>query len=455
MSRAEAQRRGSAVVALLIVAVIILGSMLMLDTAAVIDVQRLERAIELSRENGATSRRVVQAAREAAQRTFGPNGEKTDTAFRTEFSGLISALEDQSVVTFDAATFDAAFKAPAEYPDWSGGVASLSAPSAELLAVAGPQLRFMIGSRVAESAKSTLALNYSRLATGPEAQHYAVAAEVRLVSVPLTRFALCGYDLPDEIGSGSGSSLEWPTYFSVSQIAPVGLAPARDPANINDLTSGQTRPAHFRYLAALSEEYQHVFSQAYLQRLVDFAGSTHYLKIGNNKTNPVWSGAKESAKGLALDVGEFGDGTAGSVVAQKSCGVICSAQGDTQIVISDDGSRTSAIILVVVGPSDLALSPTHLVFTTAITRPFVLIGYHVVLEASSPITLNGAVFLDRDSVVNSVAGPFTVGHLSYWLGNAGKIAVNAFRPGALPEEIEGFVPRVVYAVVNEKALSYD
>lgn len=452
MMRLEAKQRGSAVVGLLIVAVIILGSMLMLHTAAVIDVQRLEHALELSRENNATTRRVIQAAREAAQRTFGPNGEKNDAAFRAEFSGLLSALEDQSVVTFDAATFDAALKPVAEYPDWSGDTAALGAPSLALLAVASPQLRFMIGSRVAESAKSTLALNYSRLATGPEPQQYPAAAEVRLVSVPLTRFALCGYDLPNEIGSASGSSLEWPIYFSTAQIAPMGLVPTRDSANINDLTSGQSRPAHFRYLAALSEEYEYVFSQPYLQRVVDFAGSTHYLKIGNSKTNPVWSGAKESANGLTLDIGEFGDGTIGSTFAQKTCGVICSAQGDTQIVLSDDGSRASAIMLVVAGPSDIALSPAHVVFATAITRPFVLIGYHVALEASFPTTLNGAIFLDRDSLVNSAEGPFTVGHLSYWQGNAGKVAVNAFRPGALPQEIESLVPRVVYAVANEGEL---
>jgi hypothetical protein len=436
----------------LIVAVIILGSMLMLHTAAVVDVQRLEQAINVSRENSATTFRVIQAAREAAQRAYGANGKKTDGAFQTEFSNIISALEDQSVITFGMPTIDSALTPIADFPSWSGATVPVSAPSSELLAQASPQLRFMIGTRVAESTKSILAIDYARTATGPDVHHYPVVADVRLVAVPLTRFAVCGYDLPDEIGLTSDHATDWSLYFPANQIAPTGLVPGRDPANVVDLSTGQSRPAHFRYLAALSEEYQYVFSQSYLQRVIDFAGTTHYIKIGATQSNPQWSGGKEVANGFTIDLGEFGDGVLGPASAQKNCGVICSAQPDTQIFLSDDGSRTSAVMLVVAGPSDLTLSPTRVIFTSAITRPVVLIGYHISLEAGNPTALNGAVFLDRESVVRSAMGPFTVGHVSYWQGNGGGVAVNAFRPGTLPSAVETLVPRVVYAVVSEATM---
>jgi len=440
------------VVALLIVAVIILGSMLMLHTAAVIDVQRIERSIEVSRENNATAARVVQAAREAAQRTFGPNGPRTDISFRSQFTDALSALEDPSVVTFGTVESSVTLAASTDYPSWSANVAALAQPSSTLLAEAGPQLRFMMGNRVAEFPKTRLTLTYSRKTVGTEAMTYPIAVAARLISVPLTRFALCRYDLPSEIGMSSESVVEWPRYFSADQVAPTGLVPARDPANVGSLTFEQNRPSHFRYLATLSEEYQYVFSQRYLQRMVDFAGATHYLKIGASKTNPRWSGAKETANGLALDLGEFGDGASGPVVAQKNCGVICSVNSDTQIALSDDGDRVSGIVLVIAGPADLSLLPTRVVFSGPITRPFVLVGYHISIEASSAISLNGAIFLDRDSSVPPTAGPFTIGHLSYWQGAASKVAVNAFRPGSLPAEIESLVPRVVYAVASEETL---
>jgi|GEM_PF-2851755 len=446
------QRQGSAVVALLIVAVLILGSTIMLHTASVIDIQRMERAIEIGRENRITALRVVQAARESIQRAFGPNGEKSDAAFRREFSSIVSDLDDSSVVAFGDFSAKSPMKSPEDFPNWSGSPAPLGAPSPGLLTQAGPQLRYLMGDRVVESAKTTLNLGFSRAATGISKESYDVAVDVRLVAVPLTRFAACGYDLPGEIGKTEGESVEWPHFFSAQSLAPNGLVAVRDRANVATLAVEGGRPSHFRYLAALSEEYQYIFSQTYLQRLVDFAGTTHYLKIGAGVINPRWSGAKETSNGLTLDLGEFGEGTNGAISEKKSLGVVCSTIANTQIVIRDDGNQNSPVLLAIAGPSDPTLAPTRLIFTTAIHRPMVLIGYHVSLEAASPIILNGAVLLDRDSVVGVTAGPFTVGHVSYWQGTGTKVAADAFRPGPLPTEVADLVPRVVYAVATEATL---
>jgi hypothetical protein len=89
-------------------------------------------------------------------------------------------------------------------------------------------------------------------------------------------------------------------------------------------------------------------------------------------------------------------------------------------------------------------------FATDISRPIVVVGYNVQIEAAGPRRLNGALLLDRDSVVLATTGPFTVGHVSYWCG--GSANAEAFRVGAMPQVAEQLAPRVVYVASTKEFL---
>jgi hypothetical protein len=435
--------RGSAAVALLLIAILILGSMLMLHTSAIVSIENTSRALELARENATTATRLEKATREASQRIFSPGVGASSDLFWQELTKIISGAET-GPLTIAEPQCDAVPASPIWYPDWSGAVAPLVAPSAELNLMTSPSAQAMFGNRVAESAPFTVNFSFAK-ATNASLQNYSVSVVTRLVAVPLSRFGLTLYDLPEEIGKTT-PPVPTPQFIPLNKIAPSGLVPTRDFANIPDLSVSLRRPEYFRYLAALSETYQYVFSQSYLQRVTDFSGPTHFIQIGAQSANPQWSGGLEAGLHYSLDLGEFGDGTFGPTTATKACGVICAASPGTQIDFSDDNSKTAPILILVAGPADPQVSPAVVNFSASITRPIVLIGWHVQLTSSSPVKINGAVLLDRESTVSVSAGPFTVGHLSCWAGGA--VDPDAFRIATMPLEAEPMVPRAVYAATR-------
>ena len=183
------------------------------------------------------------------------------------------------------------------------------------------------------------------------------------MSVPLSRFGLTLYDLPNEIGTSVEARTKWPESISTDRIAPRGLVASRDPANVTDLSSGSSRPDHYRAAAVLFEAYEYFFSQAYIQRVADFAGPTHFVQIGAAAANPRWSGGTERGNRYTLDVGEFGDRALGADTVTKSCAVLCAVGAGTQLVLTDDGAKTDPVLLLIVGPASSNLGVLSIQFT--------------------------------------------------------------------------------------------
>lgn len=435
--------RGSALVALMLVTVIILGSMLMLHTAAVITIGGTSRALEIARQNAATALRLERATYEAAQSVYGMSVAPPERDFQSELNLVLGAapLGAAEVTSIHVSGFPIV---PRMFPDLAGPAAPLTECSRELSLLSNPQLMAYTGTRAAESPSFQVHYTFARKAVA-SLQTYSLGVTCRFVCVPLSRFGMMPYDLPDEIG-------QTPAPGAISQgvttggIGPRGLVRSRDPADIPTLATGSKRPGHFRYAAALSETYQYVFSKTYLQNLTDYVGATHFVQIGAGKANPVLSGGSEVAKTYTLDVGLFGEGRLGPAVETKDAAVFYVTAAGCSLILNDSGGNASPMLLVIAGPADPAAGPILVQLGSAIQRPVVLVCYHGQLDAPPNLTVNGALLLDRDCTVSSSVAPLVVGHVSYWGGSA--ISPDLFRLRTMPQSAENLVPRVLYVAVS-------
>lgn len=438
-------KSGAAVVALMLVAVIILGSMLMLHTAAVVSVGSTSRALEIARQNAATAVRLERVTREAVQSVYGIAATPSTRALREELESTLGAAP-LGALEVAHVEIQGNPSVPRSFPSLIGPAADLAEKSPELNLMATPQLLAFAGSRVAESAPFTIRYGFSRTAVA-SSQTYRLDVTFRLVAVPLTRFAITAYDLPSEIGAASSPS-PWPAFAAAKDVAPRGLVPDRDPAAIEGLRTGDKRPAYYRNAAALAEAYQYVFSQSYLQNASDCAGLTHFVQIGAGPANPRLDGGNESGNTYTLDIARFGMGALGATVATKNLAVFSSGV-TSRLVLTDSGGATTPILLVVAGPADLSVSSLLLELDTPLQRPLVLICYHVQITAVSGCSVNGALLLDPQCQFPAVE-PLTVGHASYWGG--GVISGDVFRTTSMPASAENLAPRVVYVATSKAAL---
>lgn len=441
---AVGKKRGSAVVALMLVALIILGSMLMLHTSAVLTIGGTSRALEIARQNSATAVRLERTTREAAQSVFGQSPTAPERGFQDELRSMVESLPLGSVELSSIEVVGAPI-VPRGFPHPAGEPAPLHPRSDPLELLCTPELMAYAGPRVAESDNFEVRYRFKRPAV-KSSQTYSLGVKCRLVAVPLSRFGVMPYDLPDEIGrevSAGISSVEG----TAAALGPRGLVPARDSANVPDLATGAKRPGYFRYAAALSETYQYIFSKTYLQSATDYAGATHFVQIGAGSANPSLNGGSEVGKTYTLDVGSFGDGALGAKTATKDLAVFYATSDGCTLVLTDSGGGTSPILLVIAGPASSAVGPLTLQLPNSLQRPIVLVCYNTQVNAPADCQVNGALVLDRDCAVSAI-GPITVGHASYWAGSS--ISPNTFRVGAMPLSAENLMPRAIY-VATAKA----
>ena len=139
-----------AVVASMLIALLILGSLLMLQTAAIVSIGNTSRALEIANQNAVTATRLERATREAAQCVFGVGLAPSQQTFDAELSQLVK-IAPTGELEIDLPHVSGGPQVPVSFPDWTATPAVLNKPSASLNLISTPSLREIIGERVAES----------------------------------------------------------------------------------------------------------------------------------------------------------------------------------------------------------------------------------------------------------------------------------------------------------------
>lgn len=453
------QRRGAAIVGLMIVAVILLGSLLLLNTAAMVTVANTSRALEIARQDTGLALRLERITREAGLRAYGVAVRDTSSTLGTEIAQVIAAgsfgaatLKDRTIVELPGS--------PAWFPSLWQEPEPLLAPSQELRILSTPGLDRLFRARgrdsVTESAPLRVEYTFDRPNAAGSVGEIRIAVEGRLVSVPLTRHGLVGYELPGEIGRRV-DRMHGPSHVAAADLGPSGLVPARDPAGVSVLerripgAAWDNRPGHYRFLAAMSDAYQYVFSDQYLQRVADYAGVTHFVVVGAAAANPSLDGGAEEGTSYELDVGALGPARLGATGATRNAAVFCFPTPGGRLVLSDSGVGGEPVLILVCGPAGVgATGSAELNLATSIVRPVVIVGYNITLTGIAGGSVNGALFLDPDCSVSAATGPFTVGHLSHAAGGA--VSTDAFRIQPMPPAAELLAPKVVYVATRSTVL---
>lgn len=304
----------------------------------------------------------------------------------------------------------------------------------------------MVGPRAAVYPELTFEFSSTRTVLDA-ARTYKTSVKASVLAAPLTRFPLAAYDLPAEIGSSSAAAHPVPP-----SALPAGAVPSRDSAFIADLQSQPgILPYHFRHRASLAAAYQYVFSQAFVDRVAEYAGITHYRNLDAATGTASLAGMSVSGGTTDWDLGIAGNGTYGTITLNKDAAVVFTEQAGQVLHLHDSSGNANspAMLLLLLGPSDSSLGYLTVDVAT-IVRPVVIIGYNVRVTAAVGTALSGALLLDPSSAL-APAAPITVGHLSYWSGSAA-IPANAVAVGPLPAAAESIAPRVVYVATSATRL---
>jgi hypothetical protein len=329
------------------------------------------------------------------------------------------------------------------YPDALGEPEALGPVPEDLRPFLTPELERLCGPAVSAFPEAQFLFSSRRKVLDLE-RVYRTRVAARLVSVPLTRFPIAAYDLPSEIGQAGG-----PAPATAASDLPAGLVPGRDRAFVADLQAqAGTLPYHFRHRAALAASYQALFSQAFVDRVAEFAGITHFHRLGGGTATALLAGMTFSGATTGWDVGVACTGTFGTVAQVRNVAVIYADAGGKTLRLNDSagGDTQPALLLVVAGPADRSLGPL-VVEVSTITRPIVVIGYNVRLSVAAGTAINGAIFLDPDSSMVA-GGKFSVGHLSYWAGSTG-VPEGLVVAGPLPAAARHIAPRVAYVATAD------
>jgi hypothetical protein len=432
---------GSAGLALVFLVAVVMGSMLMLHTAAVISVGNTARALDLAQQNLTMNTQLEQLTAEATL-AIRCAGYQPSTLLFHDVVHDLAALIPPSGATVAISSVPGTVPTLHWYPLVGGTPEVLGVPSSDLLQMATPELRELIGGAVAESTTFDTTYRTSREVRGASID-YDTTVSCRLVAVPLSRYRIAGYDIPGDIGA-TAATVGWPPGFVATDLMPRGLVPARDPAALSDLATRPNRPGHYRRRALLAEAYQYVFSQRYYDRVADYAGATHFYNVDGSVANPTLTGGSVASGVYSLDVGLFGQGQLGSLTQTSSAVVFYSTTAGSKLILSDSVGSGSAVFILVLGPASATFGQIELEISGAIGRPIVIVAANANVKAGLGAVVNGALFLDPLCRVSAGNGPVTIGHVSYWLGST-TVNTNAFRPGTMPAAAAALSPRVVYA----------
>lgn len=308
-----------------------------------------------------------------------------------------------------------------------------------------PELAQLCGQRGV--AYSPAAVSFASERTVLDAKRrYGTEVTAQLVAVPLTHFPIAAYELPADIGKATAVASSGPT----STLA-AGLVPARDPAFIADLQAhADVLPYHYRHRAALAGAYQYVFSQAYADRVAEYAGVTHYCDLDATDTAAL-AGMSRVGDTATWDLGIAGVGTYQSISATNNAAVVfANTTGKTLRLVDSVGNTASApLLLLILGPANASLAAMELDLTS-IARPVVIVAEHVRVVAASGTAINGALLLDPECSL--APGPtVSVGHLSYWAGSTA-IPATSIATNAMPATAEEIAPRAVFVAARSASL---
>lgn len=354
------------------------------------------------------------------------------------------ALQAKMVVGIAAAdrvvatTVPAALPVVVTFPDPTGAANALLPMTDDVAQSCSPELAWLAGPRVASYDESIFEFSTTRVVLDVE-QTYHTRVAARLLAVPLTRFPIAAYELPGEIGSGQGT----PAAASPGEM-PRGLVPGRDAAFVPALqASPRILPYHFRRRAALAAAYQYVFSQAYIDRVAEYAGVTHFRRLDDVALAPNLAGLSQAGATATFDLAAAGQGTYGGITDDRDAVVVFTEAPGYRLGLVDSASSEAAspLLLLALGPSDTRLGPLTLQIGH-VSRPLVVVGYNIRVEATPGSALNGGLLLDPASSF-APGPPLSVGHLSYWAGSS-QVSAASVTPGELPRSAEHIAPRVIY-----------
>lgn len=428
-------RRGGFIALLVVVLLAFFGLVAGLQVLLHASVGVSSRALEFRRQQLLLDRLCEQAAREAVL-------SQTDVPARTEafadsLAGKLAALGLQEAVVLSCPS---ELPTPPSFPFAEATAEPLVEPSQGLLTLAGPELRYLAGGRVAEYRLSGFEFQVRRPVLGGEAQHK-VSLEARLLSVPLARQGRVAYDLPSEIAASSLSGTAAPSDS-------LGLSPGRDGAAGAGLRArADAMPNHFRHKGSLSAAYQRLFSQSFIERVASLAGPTRFLDLDAAPAEaPVLDGLTRTAQGAVFDLGLAGHGSWNGVEDSGNCFLFTERTAGRVLALVDSVGRSdqAPLVLVVLGetPGGLVLELGN------VSRPVVLVAFNATLRASAGTFFDGAVFLAPSCTLPPLGGRLDLAHLSYW-GGAESVdwrSVHASLP--LSFSLEELSPRATFVAVG-------
>jgi len=331
------------------------------------------------------------------------------------------------------------------FPSSTASPDSFAAVPLDLQPYLTPELYTLLGPQVVAYPECRFAFTSARTVLGTA---YTFPSEVRarLIAVPLTRFPIAAYELPVDIGTT-------PTAASPASAMPAGLVPTRDAAFVADL-QGQSGvlPYHYRQRSVTAAAYQYVFSQAYIDRVAEYAGIAHFCDLAATTGTATLAGLTKAGTIATWDLGHAGSGTYGTITTASDAAVVFteSAGYDLRLVDSVGDSTGSPLFLLVLGPANASVGALALDLSS-LARPVVIVGYNVRVTAGTAVAVNGALFLDPASTL-AASTPVTLGHLSYWAGATAVDAADVNATGVMTAAAQALAPRVLYVATRAARL---
>ncbi len=441
-------RRGY-ITLLVFVILVLFGTIAGMHMLLCVGVGQTARAYDAYRQGLAEATRLERAVNESCLMLRGVNYASSTRTTAEEVAAQLAVL-DAGGATITVDRVPATLSAPVSFPDVTAVPDPLGVPGTALQSMASAELGQLLGARVAEYPVQDFRFT-SRRTVLDQTYGYGWLIQAQLVAVPMTRYAVVAYELPDEIGAmtaGAGSS-------GPTSTAPIGLAPGNDPASLPVLQAAAgTMPYHFRRRAVLAAAYQYLFSQRYLDRVAEYVGITHYhdLDAAANATAQL-DGLARTGNGANFDLGLAGAGQYATIRDTKDAVVVFTRQAGKNVNLSDSvGNGSAAPMLVVLAGPPAPAAPLTVNFAGSIQRPVVLVGYNIQVTAAPNVRLAGALFLDPLSSVAGGTGPLSAGHLSYSRRTGGVPPGAVQVGGAVPLSAEALAPRVIYVATTQQRL---
>ncbi len=366
-----------------------------------------------------------------------PEGAPMDGA-RAELAKL-----DSGGVTIEPVEAPVSLPSFSSYPGVTARTHPLGSPGPSLLAVAGPQLRAMMGGRVAEYPPDIWVFSASRKVLGV-ARRATVRVESRILEVPLSRYPILAYELPSETGVPASQLSSKPLLSAL----PPGLAAGRDVFQVTSLFSAGTRPYHYRRRASVAVLCQYLCSQAFVNRVALVAGPSlrHDLGVSEAETARL-AGLVRTGDGATMDLGLAGQGSWNGRQAQGSWVVISSSEPNRALTLSDSlGDATATPLhLVIIGEPGAGLS----IVLGSVQRPTLLFAFNATLRPENGAVWNGALFLDPGCrIAAEGAVPLHLAHLAYAASGEALAAGTVLADLPMPQALEETMPAVRYVCTN-------